>query len=288
MMRFTPMLALLAVTLSGAPSRGALESRSNALDGLMQRTQRVLEPGRAVLRRIALRVADEAGARTWLLHEARRAGADDREVALVVLEPRELRGAAAVIRQTGSRPIEYWTRAAKKGSPSERSDSLEPVLGVALTAADLGLVEEEPEAFAVIGGRKEGGSPVYEISQRTSSSEPTAKIVNWLHSDDLLPMRREFYSSDGQLVRRESFDQVEMTDGVPTPLSMRITDLRKGRRMRIEVRDLRFETSLPDELFAPERLASLGRHPAWSDLSAPVEELVESGFATVTSSPLRG
>ena len=123
-------LALGALALQASMTAAVPDAaRPDDLDSLMRPTLRTLEPDRASLRRLEVNLLDRREPRSWLLHEARRGRDGVLEIALVVLEPRELHGRAAILRREGE-SLRQWTFSAAGGPTAlPLGATLEPVLG---------------------------------------------------------------------------------------------------------------------------------------------------------------
>ncbi len=71
----------------------------------------------------------------------------------------------------------------------------------------------------------------------------------------MLPRHRDYYDVADRLWKTEIYEDVTSIDGVPTPLRIRMEDKQAGTSTEIQVRNLRSDAQLPEEIFDPLRLA---------------------------------
>lgn len=85
------------------------------------------------------------------------------------------------------------------------------------------------------------------------------KLVVWLDRKDAVYRKVEFYDKrDGALVKTLLLGGFETIDGIPTPHTIEMANVKKGTKTRLEYSDVHYNRGLPDDGFT-ERALERGR-----------------------------
>jgi hypothetical protein len=110
-------------------------------------------------------------------------------------------------------------------------------------------VRDGHDAFVVDITGQDGSGPVHEVV--------------WIRTSDFRLVRREFHAA-GVLRRVYSADDLQVIDGIATPVAMTVLDVAGGTRSRIRLTRVRYHADFDAALFAVQHLDS-GIMPADAD-----------------------
>ncbi len=138
---------------------------------------------------------------------------------------------------------------------------LQPWMGSDFTNDDLvkesSIVNDYTHKASLAGDMKSDGGDVYRID---STPKPDAavvwgKIVNWVRKKDFIPLKEEFYSERGELMRVLSFSDVRAVDGrsIPTRWEMR-SIVKEGNVTTVLLKDAVFDRPVNAEIFTQRNL----------------------------------
>jgi Outer membrane lipoprotein-sorting protein len=256
-------LLFLSLPLPGMTAGAA----SPDVGDVMRRMKAALEPSRATLRKIDVIIAGPDGNETrWEAREARKQLPTGNRIAFVMLEPAEVRGSALLIAEQKNGPDEQWVylptvRRVRKILPI---GGFHPFLGTDFTYADLGFIRLTDREFKLLGTEKLAEGNAYEVEEVPEQRWYYSRIVDWISTDNLLPIKRDYYSPGGDLWKTEFFESVTVVDGVPTPLMRRMVDRPEGGGTVLRIVGVEYDSDIPDEIFTPAALPTLVSAPIWA------------------------
>jgi hypothetical protein len=233
---------------------------------IVEKMRAALEPARPSIRRLTLSVSAPRGDATQLYAgQARTRRADGDWMLTIVLQPSSVRGIAFLVRQARDRSDDQWTylpavRRVRKVVPVQRYQAF---LGSDFTFADLGFVSRS-SSYELLATEQRDGVRAHKVQEVPGEQWYYARVVTWIDADSALPLRREFYDPSNTLWKVERFAEVKSVDGVPTPMRIRMEDVREPGHSEIVVTALDYDASVPDELFDPEALPGAADSPVWS------------------------
>jgi outer membrane lipoprotein-sorting protein len=235
---------------------------------VLRRMKAAMEPPRASLRTIDIVLTDESGARTeWLARQARRSSRDGNRILTVMLQPEALKGSAVLIeeREDGSNVQWVYLPSVRRVRKLMPVGQFQPFLGTDFTYADLGFISLDDRSTRVLGteDRPTGGT-AYKVEQIPRNEWHYSRIIAWIATDTLLPLQRDYYSPAGDLWKQQYFETVSVIEGVPTPLAIRMVNRAEGGSTELRIRNLDYDSEIPDDLFDPTSLPKLADHPIWA------------------------
>lgn len=235
---------------------------------ILRQMKAAMEPPRASLRTIDVTLIDDEGVRTqWLARQARRPAPDGNRIVMVMLQPKEIRGSALLIQERNDGPDVQWVylpsvRRVRKLVPVGQFQSF---LGSDFAYVDLGFIPLDDSSTRLLGTEdRPGGVTAYKVEQIPRNQWYYSKIIDWIATDTLLPIQRDFYSPAGDLWKQEYFESVSIIDDVPTPLKIRIVNRAEGGSTELDIRELDYDAKIPADLFEPASLPKLVDRPIWS------------------------
>ncbi|MEW6271062.1 MAG: outer membrane lipoprotein-sorting protein [Thermodesulfobacteriota bacterium] len=263
------MLALLAFLAAASASFAppSASAQPPGADEIIRQMKAALEPPKPSLRTMDLTFDDHGTKTRFQLAQARKRLPDGERSLTVLLEPDDARGIAYLTAQKqGGEAVEWLyvpvVRRTRKLVPAENYQSF---LDTDFTYGDLGLLPLDTTnklvATEVVEGRK-----AYKVESIPTSAVKTwyySRTVTWVDAESLLPIRREFLSPAGDLFKVETFGSVARIDGIPTPLQIRMEDVRGGTSSTLDVTSVDYDADLPDSLFDPKKLRVVAEEALW-------------------------
>ncbi|MEW6297928.1 MAG: outer membrane lipoprotein-sorting protein [Thermodesulfobacteriota bacterium] len=262
-------LSLLIFALAVSPAFTAAPPDVMTLVGQMKE---VFEPTGSRIQKVTISMRTPTGDEVqWVAGQARKQVGGGKRTLLVMLEPQHLRGTVLLIGERRGQPDIMWTyspvlRRVRALVPVE---SYQRFLDTDFTYADLGFVSRQG-AYRLLGEEEYQGTRAYKVELVPEEQWYYSRIITWIAADSLLPLRRDFYDRAGRLWKSEFFEEVATIDGKPTPLRVRMHDVRQDTVTELRVSDVRTDVELPDELFDPDQLPEVIGSPLWQDYSPQV------------------
>jgi hypothetical protein len=275
---------LAVVLLVGVLANTAAATPPNAIT-IVDQLQTVFAPVRPSLRQMVITVRNDEGDEQvrWTAGMARKQLSDGPRTLIVLLEPEGLQNNALLIGHRGDGEATLWISA--PALPRVRGitpvDAYERFLRTDFTYSDLGFVPRR-STYRFFGEEQLAGVRAYKLEEVPRDQWYYSRILTWVATDSLLPLRREYYDLAGQLWKTEVFEQVTVIDGVPTPLQIRMQDLQQGTTTELQLREVRFDVDLPDTLFQPQRLHEVAPSPLWQPYRTQVAQSTAAAHMTTT------
>jgi hypothetical protein len=258
---FVGVVAVASPVIAGPPDARMIVNRMKA----------ALEPERPSTRTIVLAMhAADGSTIQWTARQARKRLPDGNRILTVILEPDDLKGVGLLIREQKDHPDQQWmylpmTRRVRKIVPVGVYESF---LGTDFTLADLGFVDLRDRKISLLGGETFAGGPAYKVQEVMAGPHfYYSRIVSWIAKDTMLPLERDYYDAANQLWKTELYQDTTVVDGVPTVLRIRMDDRLQETSTELRVSEVRYDATIPDELFDAQKLPEASKHPLWAPSS---------------------
>jgi len=231
-----------------------------------------LEPARPSACRIDMTMHSPLGDSTpWVARQARKQLADGSRVLTVIVEPESVRGVALLIWERKDGTAAQWlylpfVRRVRKVAPA---GAYETFLNTDFTYYDLGFVGLHDRGFELLGEELHNEMPAYKVQEMPRNPWYYSRIVSWVAKDSFLPLQRDYYDPAGALWKTERFEEITAVDGVRTPLRITMEDHDERTKTELKVSAVRYDATIPDELFDPDKLPQVVSHPLWSAATSP-------------------
>ncbi len=95
------------------------------------------------------------------------------------------------------------------------------------------------------------GTTAYKVEAIPKEDAPVVwgKVLYWVRAKDFVPLREEFYSERGELIRILRFSDIRAMGGRTIPLKWEMTPVRKKRTTVFRIKELEFDSVIPEEVF---------------------------------------
>jgi len=253
------MLAMLAPAYAQEPD----------LNTVLKKTKEIFEPSYPCRKRMVITMSDSPT--EIVAGVVSKNFPDGKRMITVVLEPKELRGFAFMVKESKGDEDLMWLylpaiRRTKVIRPVQKMDSF---LGTDFTYGELGFLKVADE-LSSLTVEKHGGVDAYKVEEKvTSERSYYSKIVTWISKETMLPIQRDFYDVAGQLWKSGRFESVSNVEGIPTPMHVVMKDLMMGTSTELKVTDVACIPGMSDEIFNPSELPKLADDELWQ--ASPLE-----------------
>ena len=177
---------------------------------------------------------------------------------LEVTAPGDLAGIRFLFLERAHAPDEQYIKVKASRNAVRVSDDIrkQPFLGSAFYVSDLVMPDLDEYTYRVVGSDTVSGrsATLVEMTPKQSDREIYAKTILALDPRDLLVLRREFFDRKGDKVKVWTVDKIERIDGIWTLTGQEMQNLKENTRSRLDVRDIKYNAALPDEMFTPQYL----------------------------------
>lgn len=238
------------------------------VQSLVKRMKDALEPASGGARRLSFTVSSDQGSSQITVGEARKKMNGVPRILLVAMAPEGVRGAAYLVQGDGPGQDTQWfylpylRRVRKVVSPEAYS----AFLNTDFTYADLGFVSTGA-AYTLVGEGTQAGIKTYQIQAVPKETWYYSRWVTTISAETGMPMVREIYDAANELWKRERWDHVSVIDKVALPTDISMEDVQAKSRTDVRVTGADFDAQLPDSLFEPDRLPTVGAAPIWATIS---------------------
>jgi outer membrane lipoprotein-sorting protein len=232
--------------------------------------QEVFEPDRPSVRKIEISISGESRLYTrWAARKAVKNFPKGKRTLIALLDPRDVRGNALLIKDREDQEDDRWVyvpavRRVRKILPVT---AYEPFLNTDFTYADLGFLDH-PGTYKLLGDEKRAGEAAYKVDFTPQSDWYYSHIVIWVSKDTHLPLERDYYDVAKNLWKKETFEKITVINGIPTPLRIRMKDIRNLTESTFDITEVRYDVDVPDDLFNPASLPKAAESPFWETLES--------------------
>jgi len=235
---------------------------------IVQEMKKVFEPDRPSVRKIDISVSGEQHREVkWEARKASRTLPEGKRTLIVLLEPRDVRGNALLVQEGNDRTAVEWVYVpfVRRVRKIEPVTAHEHFLNTDFTYADLGCVSYDG-TYELLGEEERAGEAAYKLAFTPANPWFYSRIVTWVSKETHLPLERDYYDVRGQLWKQETFEQITVINGIPTPLRIEMKDVPSETRSVLTVSEVRFDLEIPEDLFSPKMLPKAADSSFWKQL----------------------
>jgi outer membrane lipoprotein-sorting protein len=250
----------------------AIPTKAKADDPVLEIVKKMkaaFESARPSTRTVTMTMDAKGETVQWVARQAYKQFPEGKKMVMVLLEPADAKGNAYAIWEPTEKPSTVWMYmpAIRRVRELAPMDVYEHFLGTDFTYADLGFVRLHPQ-YRLIGEEAHAGKQTYQIEESVPKERAYySRIITWVDKDSMLPLQRDYYDSGGHLWKTELFT-IETIDGTPTPIRIQMTDLEGKSSTTLQISAVRYDTTIPDDVFDPLKLPGLATSPVWQATGA--------------------
>jgi outer membrane lipoprotein-sorting protein len=244
---------------------------------IMKKTKEAFEPMRPSKRKMVITVKSKGETAQFIVGQAIKKFPDGKRMVMVILEPTELKGTTTLIWEQENKPEDrmfiYLPALKRTKEINGLVDQYASFSGTDFTYADLGFIKLHKH-YRLLGEENHGGVQAYKIEATVPKEKDYySKTITWVAADTFLPLQRDYYDPAGELWKTELFEDVSAINGVPTPLRLKMKELKMNGSTELYLSDVEYDTAIPDSLFDPKGLPQVSAHECWQAYcSAPAQK----------------
>jgi hypothetical protein len=197
---------------------------------------------------------------TLQLQVKQRRTKTDADVVYQVLWPKERKGESVLLHQAEGHTVRGTHFTPPNNLQSLSASQLsQPIFDSALTYAD---VIEDPFSWpdqSVTGSETINGVSCTVLESKPGNGDSIyGKVVSWIDTNRLVPLRIEKYTPGGQLAVRIDSTHISTDDqGRPIPAFLSVRDPRKGSVTEVDGSRIKHHVEFADREFTPEGLKEI-------------------------------
>ncbi len=269
-MRCFRSFIFLVASILGAfhPAGVRAEASDTRVMTIVQEMKRVFEPDRPSVRKIDISVSGEQQREVkWEARKASRTLPEGKRTLIVLLEPPDMLGHALLVQEGKDGTGVEWVYVpfVRRVRKIEPVTAYEHFLDTDFTYADLGFVSYDG-SYELLGEEERAGQATYKLGFTPTNPWFYSRIVTWVSKETHVPLERDYYDVRGQLWKQETFEQVAVINGIPTPLRIEMKDVTNETKSVFAVSEVRFDLEIPAGLFSPKMLPKAADSSFWKQL----------------------
>lgn len=251
--------------LMTAQSWAAEESAPNVTE-ILKKTKEVFEPSSPSLRKIVITLQSEGKpAIKWIGAQAIKKLPDGKRMLFVMLEPDDMKGTAYLVHEQENGPDKMflYVPAIRRVREIKSETQYDRFLGTDYTYFDLGFLRLH-DNYQFLGEEDRGSTPAYKLEEKIQLPRSFySEIVLWIDKKSLLPLERDYYDNGERLWKVETFEEVAVVSGVPTPMRITMKDVQNNTATELRLSEVQYCGELDNILFNIGNLAEAASHPIW-------------------------
>lgn len=260
----TRLLALLACAIVGAYAARATATPDTG-DQVLKAARETLLPIRDKSMRVTMRVTDPSGSeRVKTLEGYEKHDAKARKVLWLFQSPLELQGTGFLAWENEDEPDSLWVyfpgqRRVRRVPPSIRRENFQ---GSMFTYEDLVAIFflDYAGEHHLEGTEACGDSECFVVeSQLEKGAFAYARLRAWVDHETFLPMRVEFFSEDGELLKVMKVLKTEKIENVPSIVEVEMASPSHGYVTHVELENIDYNEDLRENMFTIEYLSQRGK-----------------------------
>ena len=252
---------LLTIVLSLMPAAAA--SAGDRLPDAAQIarwSRAALHPDLSNTRTLEIEVRSADGsAVTWIARQARKNVAGMPSQLTVLESPASVAGIAILAEASDDSMEALWVYipAVQRVRRMVYEGRNENFLGTDLSVQDFGFGDVHESQLTMLGQVDIGNRMTWALREVPLDTSGYSRIMTFVSTESYLPVRREYYDSQGALWKTQRYENVAIIDGIATPLRISIINHQGGGSTEVAVREVDYAAQLDDSLFRPSALPSM-------------------------------
>ena len=124
------------------------------------------------------------------------------------------------------------------------------------TYEDMERRQVEDYTHTISGEEKKLGRDCWILESRPKAKAQSqySLVKSWVAKEIYVPLFVEYYSKKGKLIKEYSVAKLEKIQGIWTEIEVVMTDLEREYRTLIKVKDIKYNSNLPDDTFTRRNL----------------------------------
>lgn len=170
--------------------------------------------------------------------------------------PADVRGMGFLVWKYSKRESDRWLyfpalKAVKRVAADDKRSSF---VGSDFTYEDISGRDANEEVHNLLRQEPVGDRPAFVIESRPKMPATYAKRLSWVDRDRWLPLKEEYYDSEGKLQRTFKAEKIEQIGAHWTVTGRSMVNAQTGHRTDVTFTSVRYDAGLSEDIFAERSL----------------------------------
>lgn len=254
------MIRKTALALLLAAGASSLFAQSPTGEEIMQKEiANFYQPGKDFQAKVLMRLVNAQGSqreRAMNMWRVNAGTAGDQRYLITFDAPADVRGMGFLVWKYAKKEDDRWLyfpalKAVKRVAADDKRSSF---VGSDFTYEDISGRDLDEEQHTLLKQEPVGDRTAYVVESKPKSPATYAKRVSWIDQERWLPLKEEYYDTEGKLQRTFKADKVEDVAGRWTITSRSMVNAQTGHRTEVVFKSVRYDAGLAEDLFAERSL----------------------------------
>ena len=253
------MTLSLAAAIGGGP--GAAAQTPSAADIIQKELASFYQAGLDFQAKVAMRLTNAQGSQRERVMNMLRVnvGSQGDQRYLITFEaPADVRGMGFLVWKHAKKEDDRWLyfpalKAIKRVAADDKRSSF---VGSDFSYEDISGRDADDEQHTLARQENVGDRPTYVVESRPKSPATYARRLSWIDRERWLPLKEEYYDTEGKLQRTFKADKVEDIGGHWTVTSRSMVNAQTGHRTEVAFSSVRYDSGLAEDIFTERSLRS--------------------------------
>ncbi len=115
------------------------------------------------------------------------------------------------------------------------------------------------DEYTATSEREEANQYVLELKPRPDADVGYSRQRMWVDKKTFIPVKTEYYSNEGKLIKVLTSEDVKQVDGYWFPMKMTMETIKTGHRTVLEMDEIKHDTGLSESFFTTRNLKKQAR-----------------------------
>lgn len=258
-LRRTALEALAAAGLLAAAPAVSLAQTPSAEEIVQKQLASFYQAGKDFQGKVSMRLTNAQGSKRERVMNMLRVnvGAQGDQRYLITFEaPADVRGMGFLVWKYARKEDDRWLyfpalRAVKRVAADDKRSSF---VGSDFTYEDISGRDADEEKHSLLREDKLDERSVFVLESRPKEAATYSKRISWIDRERWLPLKEEYYDSEGKLQRTFKAEKVEDIGGHWTVTGRSMVNAQTGHRTDVTFTSVRYGLGLAEDLFTERSL----------------------------------
>lgn len=209
--------------------------------------------------KVAMRLTNQQGSvreRAMNMWRVNSGSAGDQRYLITFDTPADVRGMGFLVWKYAKREDDRWLffpalKAVKRVAADDKRSSF---VGSDFTYEDISGRDLDEEQHTLVKQENVGDRPAFVVESKPKTAATYAKRLSWVDRERWLPLKEEYYDTEGKLQRTFKAEKVEDIGGHWTVTSRSMVNAQTGHRTEVIFKSVRYDAGLTEDQFTERSL----------------------------------
>ncbi len=251
--------AVVSTVLFGAMSCAASAQAPDATEIIQKQLASYYQAGKDFQGKVSMRLTNAQGSqreRAMNMWRINIGSGGDQRYLITFDAPADVRGMGFLVWKYAKKEDDRWLfiPAIKVVKRVASDDKRASFVGSDFTYEDISGRDADEELHTLLRQESFSDRPVYVVESRPKVAAAQTKRLIWVDRERWLPLKEEYYDSEGKLQRTFKAEKVESIGGHWTVTTRSMLNAQSGHRTEVAFKSIRYDTGLTDDMFAERNL----------------------------------